>query len=429
MKVVLINHSDAGGGAAVVMMRLLQALQREGIDAKMLVTMRHGSHGHTSQMGSSLANRYRFLAERLGIWLRNGRRRDTLFQIDTATHGYPAHRHPWVRQADVVVLGWVNQASLRIETVERLAAMGKPLVWVMHDMWNCTGLCHHAHSCTRYLDSCHSCPLLHGSAGPDLSTATQQRKASVYASAPIHFVAVSHWLERVCRNSSLMRGASMSVIFNPLPVADWKYEPICDNALPQLAGKTVMVMGARRLDEPIKGLGRLIDTTRHLAQHYPELSARLHLLLYGGIRDASRLGELAIGHTHVGELSDAAQINRLYRRAHIVLSASDFESFGLTLVEGQASGCIPVATAWGGQDDIVQHLHTGYLAADGSPEQLAQGIAWAATQPLSRESLHSHAARRFDTQVVVRQYIELFNSLIQQHGQAAAAAPETKIMI
>ena len=37
MKIVLINHSDSAGGAAVVSLRLVQALAEQGVDARMLV--------------------------------------------------------------------------------------------------------------------------------------------------------------------------------------------------------------------------------------------------------------------------------------------------------------------------------------------------------------------------------------------------------
>lgn len=36
-KVVLVNHSDTLGGAAIVTFRLLQALRDQGVDARMVV--------------------------------------------------------------------------------------------------------------------------------------------------------------------------------------------------------------------------------------------------------------------------------------------------------------------------------------------------------------------------------------------------------
>lgn len=249
MNVVIINHSDTAGGAAVVSLRLVHALRQEGVDARMLVVDRQGIDVYAQPMGDALGNKKNFLLERLGIYLHNGFDRSTLFQVDTCTHGVDASQHPWVREADVVVLAWVNQGTLSLKGIERIHKLGKPIVWVMHDMWNATGVCHHAYDCRKYQHTCQACPLL-GTKGRDLSTRTQRRKAALYSRVPIHFVAVSHWLEDTCRHSSLMAHSQVSVIPNAFPVADFDYHRLpCDGYLDLPAGRSVVIMGARRLDE------------------------------------------------------------------------------------------------------------------------------------------------------------------------------------
>ncbi len=102
-----------------------------------------------------------FLAEHMRIFMRNGFDRSTLFKISTATDGLPLHRHPWVREADVVALNWVNQGMLSLKEIGRLARI-RPVVWTMHDMWCATGVCHHAGTCDGYLDRCGHRPLIKG---------------------------------------------------------------------------------------------------------------------------------------------------------------------------------------------------------------------------------------------------------------------------
>ena len=53
-----------------------------------------------------------------------------------------------------------------IEGVEKIIALGKPVIWTMHDMWCMTGICHHAGDCRGYLKKCGNCPLL-GKRGGD----------------------------------------------------------------------------------------------------------------------------------------------------------------------------------------------------------------------------------------------------------------------
>ena len=104
----------------------------------------------------------------------------------------------------------------------------------------------------------------------------------------------------------------------------------------------------------------------------------------------------------------------MYGRADAVLSLSHYESFGYTLVEGLAHGCIPVTTGEGGQVDIVRHGQNGCVLAGRSPQAVADGLQWAATHPLDRRRLHDDALQRFDAPVIAGRYIHLIESLIHQ---------------
>ena len=409
MNVVIINRSDALGGAAIASARLCRGLLSAGADARMLVIDQRTDNAWVQTVGGRLGNRWRFLAERLGIFLRNGMRRDTLFRIDTATHGVTLVRHPWIQQADVIVLGWVNQAMLSLDGVQQLAALGKPVVWVMHDMWNCTGVCHHAGTCTACQRACEECRWL--PLGSDLAHLTWQRKRDLYSSSRIHFVAVSRWLERMCRASTLMREADVTMIPNAIDAGAFSCGLFTDNPWNVEPGRKVAVIGAARLDEPEKGLGRLTAALKWLAVNRPGVARRLHLLLYGALRDPSLLNDIAVPYTYLGYVTD---LQHVYRHSHIVVSASDYESFGYTLVEGMACGCVAVTTGAGGQTDIVSHLKNGYVTPDLSPESLAEGIAWAVDvgADRNREAQHRWVARHFDTGVVAQQHLNLYQQLI-----------------
>ena len=66
---------------------------------------------------------------------------------------------------------------LSLKNIEKILASGKPVVWTMHDMWPCTGICHHARECTRYQQECGNCPFIHGNGSrKDLSYRTFRKK-------------------------------------------------------------------------------------------------------------------------------------------------------------------------------------------------------------------------------------------------------------
>ncbi|MDE5858684.1 MAG: glycosyltransferase, partial [Muribaculaceae bacterium] len=100
-----------------------------------------------------------------------------------------------------------------------------------------------------------------------------------------------------------------------------------------------------------------------------------------------------------------------YAAASVVVSSSLFETLPGTLIEGQAAGCIPVTFGRGGQRDIVQHLQNGYIAEYKNTRSLADGIIWALSSPLSRESLHEHVDKHFSSKIIAWRFMRLFYEL------------------
>lgn len=416
MKVVIVNKSDTTGGAAVVSFRLMKALRAAGVDARMLVAEKLSDSEFVDLAARPFKLKKSFLSERLGILLANGLDRKTLFKIDTAYDGVDISRHPWVIEADVVCLNWVNQGMLSLRGIKRLLSSGKKIVWTMHDMWNFTGVCHHAGTCVRYREECGQCPLLarRGHSDNDLSHKTLMRKQVLYGNGRIHFVAVSHWLEALAKSSTLLAKQPISVIPNAFPFSG----KLSDKESRILNKRKLRILfGAARLDDPVKGLPILIEATRRLKEKYPDFSETVELITFGHAKHPESLGGIAVTARHLGTIRDPKTVEKLYRSCDIVVSTSLYETLPGTLVEGQAYGCIPVSFARGGQSDIIDHLHTGFLAkwSDNLTEaadSIVEGIVWASSQGAStRRRMLESAQSRFSSRSVAEAYIQLFESL------------------
>ena len=99
--------------------------------------------------------------ERIVIWSANRFRRYHLFDVDIANTGTDITSLPEFRQADVIHLHWINQGMLSLNDIRKILTSGKPVVWTMHDMWPCTGICHYARECNNYQQECHDCPYIY----------------------------------------------------------------------------------------------------------------------------------------------------------------------------------------------------------------------------------------------------------------------------
>ncbi len=414
MNVLIINKSDCVGGAAMVSHRLMKALRAEGVDARMLVMNIDGEHDdNISEITNKKTAKFHFIAERGEIFVSNGFSRENLFKVSTALNGLDLSKHPMVLEADVIMLNWINQGMLSLKGIEHLASLGKPIIWTMHDMWCATGICHHAYDCEGYKKECGECRYLSSTNPHDLSHKVLLKKRELYSCADIQFVAVSSWLAAKCHESELMKHLRLRIIPNAFPDDMFHYER-CDNIplnIPK--DKTVIVMGAARLDDPVKGFDYLIELTEYINNEMPRLSENLHLLLFGNIRNSELLQRLKIPHTFIGNVKGTDAINNVYRNADIVLSTSLYETLPGTLIEGMASGCIPVSFGNGGQSDIVDHKKNGYIAQNLSVKDMAHGIEWSVASAIDRKYLHDEVVRKFSASVVARKYIELCNDLIR----------------
>jgi glycosyltransferase involved in cell wall biosynthesis len=84
------------------------------------------------------------------------------------------------------------------------------------------------------------------------------------------------------------------------------------------------------------------------------------------------------------------------------------EPFGLVMIEALATGTPVVATPRGAAPEIVDHGVTGYLRKD--RQALAKALLDAAQ--LDRDACRAAACQRFDSEVMVRNHIELYTDVL-----------------
>lgn len=404
MKVTLINHSDMLGGASTVTFGLMQALREAGVDARMLVVHKGTGSPYVHLAAPRWRARIPFLAEHLRIWTANRFSRRNLFQVSLATDGLPLSTHPLVEDADVVVLNWINQGMLSLAEIEKIARR-KPVVWTMHDMWNMTGICHHAYSCQNFLTHCRRGPLLGAAAGEhDASARTFDAKMALYDRVPIHFVAVSHWLADVARRSALLRGRDISVINNPYAVDELGFKSTVNRGELGLPWNgRIILFCAARIDDPMKNLPEAVEALNTL------VGTDAVAVFVGACRDPRALDGLRIPHYHLGPVYDRKRLRNIFGYASVVMSSSAFESFGATLLEAQAMGVTPVAPAHDGRADIITDGVTGYAVGPGI-RTLGEALRLALRHPLPAAALRA-AAERYSYPVIARKYIDLFDRI------------------
>ena len=414
MRVLIVNTSERTGGAAVAANRLLEALNNNGVKAKMLVSEKVSDKLTVASCGTPWQNQWNFLWERFVIWVRNGFSRQNLFKVSIANTGVDITKTKEFREADIIHLHWINQGFLSIKGIRRILDSGKPVVWTMHDMWPLTGICHHAYTCDNYQTACHDCPFLRCPGSHDLSYRVFNKKLDRLSSQRITYVTVSNWLAEKARHSMLTRHQDIEIV--PNAIALQHFHLYDRSEARQTLGITephVIVFGAARIDDDIKGFGYLTKALQLLIDSKGTDRSDLRLLLFGGIKDERILGSIPVAYTYMGYVKDEQQLSQIYAASDCVVSSSLYETFGQTLIEAMACGCLPVAFTGSGQQDIISHQQNGYLADYLSAESLADGISWALTADVPVKVLRSNVQQRYSEDVVAKKYIEVYEQAMR----------------
>lgn len=418
MKITLINTYQASGGAAVACRRLLRALRGHQTDATLLVQQQSGPEpfvvpfaANAWQEKSAFA---RFAAERLYFRFFE-KSRNVRFAFSPANVGIDISRHPAVRQADVLHLHWIHFGFLSIRSLEKLFALGKPIVWTLHDMWAFTGGCHYSGGCTNYLSHCRNCPFLKNPSANDLSYKVFEKKKILFQKADIHFVACSQWLAGVARQSELLKGFPITAIPNPIDTQ--LYRPLDKHAIRRKLGlppdRQLILFGAMNTQDSRKGFAYLERALQLLHGNNANLENQLELVIFGK-SDAETLARLPFRVRDYGSVKGDAALVDLYNACDAMVLPSLEDNLPNTVMEALACGTPTVAFRTGGLPELIGHQHNGYLADYRSAADLAAGIRYV-LDGNRHESLSHNArdsvVRRFSEGMVAAQYRALYENL------------------
>ncbi|KAA6300527.1 MAG: D-inositol 3-phosphate glycosyltransferase [Candidatus Ordinivivax streblomastigis] len=415
MRVLLINTSERTGGAAVASCRLMEALNNNGVKAKLLVRDKQTDNISVVELEANRLHLWKFVWERIVIWKANRFQKSNLFAVDIANTGTDITSLPEFREADVIHLHWINQGMLSLKNIRKILASGKPVVWTMHDMWACTGICHHARGCTHYRKECGNCPYISGGERKrDLSYRIFQKKKELYRKSFITFVTCSQWLESVAKGSALFVGQTVVSIPNPININLFKprnkKEARIKCHLP--ADKKLILFGSVKVTDKRKGLDHLAESCRVLTEKYPELKECVELVIFGHKSDQLEQLSFPFPIHPLPFISKESELVNVYNAVDLYVTPSLEENLPNTIMEAMACGVPCVGFHTGGIPEMIDHLHNGYVAQYKSAEDFAEGIYQTLTDPqysvLSEQACRK-AVANYSERNIAKKYIEIYN--------------------
>ena len=412
MRVLIVNTSEKTGGAAVAANRLMDALNNNGVKAKMLVRDKETEDITLVSLPRSLRLQWNFLWERWCVFWHLHFSRQRLWEVDMATSGTDITSLREFQEADVIHLSWINQGMLSLKNIRKIIRSGKPVVWTMHDLWPATGICHYARGCNRYASACGNCPLLPNKGSKnDLSAKIFRRKKELYHRGAISFVTCSRWLERQAKGSGLFVGQRITNIPNPIDTHVFcpqdQAEARLRAGLP--ADKHIILFVSQRVTDERKGMRYFIEAIDRLVARYPEMKENTAIAILGG---HSEEVNLTLPSYSLGYVSDEKQIVAIYNSADAFVLPSLEDNLPNTIMESMACGVPSIGFRVGGIPEMIDHQQNGYVANYRDTEDLASGIHWVleeADRAALKQACLQKVAQNYSQHAVALKYIEVYN--------------------
>ena len=373
MKIVHINYSDRNGGAAIAAYRHNEAMNKMGITSRMLVVKRDLE---------DKSNIYRILQNRKSLFILS----NIFFRLNVLLNhyfktfatfsfsiwGFNAHKHPIVKDSDVIYLHWINNSMLSISCIEKILKLGKPVFWYMHDMYPITGGCHHSFECMKYQKECNKCPLLKNNRKIDLvkkQFKMKMKKWSKYDN--FHLVTPSKWLAKCAKESAIFKGHNVFIAPNVLDTNLFKPidKKVAKGIMNVNLTKKVILFGADNINNPYKGWEYLQDTLN-------SIDATQYECLVFGYYNEEIVNQIHMKVTFTGYLHDQYSLILAYNAADVFVIPSLAENFPNVVLEAMACGVPCVGFNVGGIPDQIVHKENGYLANYKDSVDLANGINW-----------------------------------------------------
>jgi glycosyltransferase involved in cell wall biosynthesis len=320
----------------------------------------------------------------------------SLFGSDVSTH-------EWLVKADVIYVHWILGGFLSIGGLEKIAKLNKPVIMIMHDMWNITGGCFYSFDCQKFLDHCNNCPMFPGDKEKDLSYIQFKNKFKFYHNYDnLFFVAPSKWLYKLAKEGTLTKDKPVCRIPNPLDTGFFKpFDKKVAKKILNIEGyQYVISFGANSITSPYKGWSYLMDALKDLKENHPDLN--VCLLIFGSGPNKEILDAIPFPSKFMGFIKDDYTTNLVYNASDAFVAPSMADNLPTTILESLACGTPVVGFDVGGIPDMIDHRKNGYLAKYKDSKDLSSGLYYCLS-----EKMEGYLLPEFQINDIIKQHLEL----------------------
>ena len=391
MKVLIISTTERTGGGAIAAKRLLTALNKNGIKAKMLVRDKQTDDVNVASYGNVIPK----VMERLRLMCRLLKPFRQTWQYDLASDGIDILSTPEYKEADVIHLHWVNQGMLSLKQLKEMLLSGKRIVWTMHDEWPFRGIRHYTEEGNAVEEKKVSA----------LEERLFKTKQEIYQLGNIRFVGCSQWITNLAQEA--MPNANVRHINNCIPHNIFHPQDRQDArkafSLPQ--DQKLILFTCQKVTDKRKGMAYLLEALKFLNEPKP------HLVVVGGNTEDLLNSNLGIDTSNlhfIPYVNGEKEMARLYSAVDCFVTPSLQDNLPNTIAEAMSCGTPCVGFNAGGIPEMISHMKNGYVAQYCDSKDLAHGIECALSHPEWKEAAMHSAAYDYCEDRVAKEYAKAY---------------------
>ncbi|MGG9964367.1 glycosyltransferase [Ferruginibacter sp. SUN106] len=319
---------------------------------------------------------------------------------------------PEIQEADIIYIHWVLNGFMNFKSFTKVAALGKPVIIVMHDMWNISGGCHYSFTCDKYKTGCHNCQMFMGNKENDLSVVEFKKKMKLYSGfSNLYFVSPSQWLYNCAKEALLTKNKPVFYIPNALDNTLFKpFDKVTAKQILNIdTNETVIAFGAVSVSSPYKGWPYLQKALEILKQDasYKNIS----VVIFGSGYSKEIADSIPFKIKFMGYLGDEYSTMLVYNAADVFIVPSMADNQPTTVQESLCCGTPVVGFNVGGIPDMIRHKENGYLAKYKDSADIADGVKYCL-----QNKLRGYMLPDFEPAVIMKKHSELFDYIKQNNN-------------
>lgn len=394
-KVVHICESNIGG-AGIAASRLNHALQKFGIDSKMLVLNKVGVESSVYRYDRPV---YARIMGRLPIPYKQNKYRKfnsnshSRYEIITFPEAFfDISKHPLIKEADIINLHWIgNMLNYR----KFFQSVNKPIVWTLHDMNPFLGCAHYIGDVRRNPED------------KRMEDKVKRLKEKAYKSCrSLTIVDLCNWMKEYSSASDAFIERRHVIIPNSINTEIFRLRDssITREALGLSADKPLIMFCCQNLNNRRKGFDLLTDTLSQLMDRY-------EFIAVGNPQGI----EMHNKNLHFfGTVSDELFLSLLYSSADLFVLPSREDNLPNTMLESLCCGTPVLSFDNGGMRNIIKHGENGLLVKEQTSDGLIAGIEsfFENKDKYSRCRISTDARQYFSAEIQASRYVELYQSLL-----------------